>query len=252
MEPISSASTCENPEAEVEEESLRFSKSLQELKGLQSQLLDAADYCETTFSESKVKRVVLENTKEYLCRAMVTVVDHLGNVSANLESLICQTSTFSKAEFRINCLKQRLLLCEQYAHTLALSKVQWSENLPRFHSRYLTSSSTYEKSSSEKLRDSGSEVPSKIKDMLVLEEEDLPLFMYTQKPSPNFKLTTASAKGQTNLALDVVPVQDVLSVLTKIPNQKFHFQMNQKVGRHRKSLRSADMLWFIRPRKHSQ
>ena len=37
---------------------------------------------------------------------MVTVVDHLGNVSANLEGLISQTSAFSEAESRIQCLKQ--------------------------------------------------------------------------------------------------------------------------------------------------
>ncbi|XP_028774012.1 protein ABIL2-like [Neltuma alba] len=252
MEPISSALPCANPEAEVEEENLRFAKSLQELRGLQSQLRDAAYYCETTFLESKVKREVLENTKEYLCGAMVTVVDHLGNVSANLDSLISQTSAFSEAELRISCLKQRLLSCEEYANSLALSKMQWSDNLPRFHSRYLSPSSTCEGSRGEKLRDSGSEVPSKIKDMLLLEEEDLPLFMYTQKPNPNFKLTTATAKGHANLALDVVPVQDVLSVFTKIPNQTFHFQVTEKAGRHRKSLRNSDKLWLIRPRKHSQ
>lgn len=49
---------------------------------------------------------VLKNTKEYLCGAMVTVVDHLGNVSANLESLISQANTFCEAESHINCLKQ--------------------------------------------------------------------------------------------------------------------------------------------------
>ncbi|XP_054787820.1 probable protein ABIL5 [Prosopis cineraria] len=257
MKPMASASLCENPEAEVEEEeeeedeSLLFAKSLQELRGLQSQLRDAADICEATFSESKEKKELLENTKEYLCRAVVTVVDHLGNVSANLESLISQTNAFSEAELRINCLKQRLLSCDQYAHRLALTKLQWSENLPRFHSRYLSSLTTFERSGSEKFRDSDSKAPPKIKD-IVLEEEDLPLFMYTQKPCPNFKLTTATDKGHTNLPLDMVPVQDAMTVLTKVPNQTFHFQVNQKPGRQRKSLRGSDMLWLIRPRKHSQ
>ena len=48
----------------------------------------------------------MDNTKEYICRAVVTVVDHLGNVSANLEGLISQTDAFSDAELRIQCLKQ--------------------------------------------------------------------------------------------------------------------------------------------------
>jgi len=37
---------------------------------------------------------------------MITVVDHLGNVSANLEGLISQTNAFSEAESRIQSLKQ--------------------------------------------------------------------------------------------------------------------------------------------------
>lgn len=49
---------------------------------------------------------VVENTKEYICRAVVTVVDHLGCVSANLSCLVSETNAFSDAELRINCLKQ--------------------------------------------------------------------------------------------------------------------------------------------------
>jgi len=52
----------------------------------------------------------MENTKEYICRAIVTVVDHLGNVSATLEGLISQTNAFSEAESRIQCLKQVSIL----------------------------------------------------------------------------------------------------------------------------------------------
>lgn len=49
---------------------------------------------------------VVENTKEYVCRAMVTVVDHLGNVTSNLESCISQTNAFNEVELRLNCLNQ--------------------------------------------------------------------------------------------------------------------------------------------------
>lgn len=49
---------------------------------------------------------VVENTKEYVCRAVITVVDHLGCVSANLNGLISENNEFSDAELRIDCLKQ--------------------------------------------------------------------------------------------------------------------------------------------------
>lgn len=51
-------------------------------------------------------RRVVENTKEYLCRAVVTVVDHLGSVSANLDYRLSNDCAFSETEFRINGLKQ--------------------------------------------------------------------------------------------------------------------------------------------------
>lgn len=49
---------------------------------------------------------VIENTKEYLCRAIVTVVDHLGSVSANLEHQLSETDSVSETELRMNNLKQ--------------------------------------------------------------------------------------------------------------------------------------------------
>ncbi|KAK4280893.1 hypothetical protein QN277_012452 [Acacia crassicarpa] len=220
-----SSSPFETPEAEVEE-SINFDKSIQELRELRSQLHHAADYCETAFLKGKEKSQVLENTKEYLCRAVVTVIDHLGNVSANLDCLISQTNAFSDAELRINSLKQRLLSCEQYADKLALTNMRWSEKLPCFHSRYL-SSPTLEKSSGEKSSDSEAKVPWNAKTKNVKDQ--------------NIKSTSAT----------MVPVRDGLSVLTKVPNATFHFQCTQKVGRHRKSFHGSDILLLIRRMKRT-
>lgn len=48
----------------------------------------------------------MENTKEYICRAVVAVVDHLGCVSSNLNQSISKNNEFSEAELRINSLNQ--------------------------------------------------------------------------------------------------------------------------------------------------
>lgn len=248
--------SLEKQEAEAEEgENMRFHKSLQELRELQSQLHHAADYCETTFLKSEAKRDVMENTKEYIYRAMVTVVDHLGNVSANLEGLVSQTNAFSEAESRIQCLKQRLFSCEQYADKLNLTKMRWREKVPRFHSRYLSSPPILERSSCEKLRDSKTEDPSKIEDKHILEkQEDLPLFLYTQKvhANKNLKPTSVTTLNKHNNLTMVVPVRDGLSVLTKVSNPTFHFQGSPKVTRHRRSLHGSDILWLIRRTKRIQ
>ncbi|CAL0312488.1 unnamed protein product [Lupinus luteus] len=248
-------STDDKPADEAEvEESMGFEKYIQELKELRSQLHNAADYCESTFMESQDKKTeVLESTKEYICKSVVTVIDHLGNVSANFEGLISQTNAFSEAELRIQCLKQRLLSCEHYAHEFTLAKMQFSHNLARLHSRYLSSTPTLDRSSSGKPRDSESQIPSKMKDKHVqATHDDLPLFMYTDKPHPiqNLKPTTATVKGH-NTFPTVVPVGDDLSVLTKVPNATFQFQSAQKVGHHRRSLHGRDILWLMRRTKRT-
>nr|KJB54213.1 hypothetical protein B456_009G025800 [Gossypium raimondii] len=210
----------------------RFDKSLQELRDLRSQLHYAADYCETTFLNSEEKKTVVENTKEYLCKAVVTFVDHLGNVSANLNHSISQTNSFSEAELRINCLHQRLLSCQQFAHNLALTRVKWNPILSRHNRRYLSAPTlaAVEKSN-ENSRATISAIPGKLVNKHELDTEGVPLFFFT------------------------LPVRDGFSMLSKGSNPTFHFQQgNKKHGRkslYRKSLPSADILSFIRRARRS-
>lgn len=225
----------------------RFDKSLRELRQLRDQLHHAADYSETTFLNSKEKKIVVENTKEYICKAVVRVVDHLGTVSANLNCCISQTNAFSEAELRINCLKQRLLACDQYAHKLALSKLRWSENLKRYHPRYLSKPSANIEKACEDSRDStDDQTGGRFIDQNELDrQKEIPLFLYTYTYKPSIE------KGNSDLAL-VLPVRDGLSALSKRSiNPTFHFQGTQKIGRHRRSLQGSDILSLFRRAKRT-
>ncbi|XWS69899.1 hypothetical protein CRYUN_Cryun03dG0003200 [Craigia yunnanensis] len=241
------------------DEGFRFYKSLQELRDLRSQLHYAADYCETTFLKSEEKKAVVENTKEYICKAVVTFVDHLGNVSANLNHCISKTNAFSEAEFRINCLKQRLLSCEQFAHKLALTRVKWNPNLPRHHRRYLSAPTiaTVEKSNEDSRVSIAPSIP-KLIDKHELDTEGVPLFFFTctDKPSLSKSPSLRSNFDECDSDSALVPVRDGLSVLSKGSNPTFHFQQgNKKLGRksfYRKPLQSADILSFIRRTRRSR
>ncbi|KAG6662240.1 hypothetical protein I3843_03G212900 [Carya illinoinensis] len=226
------------------EDIIRFEKSLQELRALRAQLHYAADYSETTFLNAKEKKMVMENTKEYICRSVVTVVDHLGTVSADLNCRISQTNAFSDAELRINCLKQRLLVCEQYAHKLALSRLRWSESMRRYHRRYLSMPITTVEKACEGSRDTDDQTDGKIIDQHELERKDVPLFLYTYTHKPSLE------KRDSDLAL-ALPVRDGLSVLSKGLNTTFHFQGVQKIGRSRKSFQGSDILSLIRRNKRT-
>ncbi|PQP96539.1 putative protein ABIL5 [Prunus yedoensis var. nudiflora] len=228
MEEIENSKPCSGQDSEAKSKPLdivSFDKSLQELKDLRSQLHYAADYCESTFLNAKEKKVVMDNTKEYVCRAVVIVVDHLGCVSANLNGLISETNAFSETELRIDCLKQRFFLCEQYSHKLALPKVRWREILPRHNARFLSALRDAEKTS-EDLRDPATPASRKTIDNHEFDKEAaMPLFLYTSSRKPSL------SKGETNSAL--VPVRDGLSILSRGPNPTFHFQESRKMDASR-------------------
>ncbi|KAM0946084.1 putative ABI family protein [Dioscorea sansibarensis] len=114
-------------------------ESLQELKELRSQLHNAADHCETLFLKAKQKKIVMENTKSYLCRAIVTVIDHLGTVSSKLEWGLHENSKVSQIEQRIDCLRQKVLTCQQYSVDFDLSTFRWSSEFQKHYGHYTSS-----------------------------------------------------------------------------------------------------------------
>ncbi|XP_050218232.1 probable protein ABIL5 [Mercurialis annua] len=218
------------PQNESENTS-RFDKSLQELRDLRSQLHYAADYCESTFLNSKKKKMDVDSTKEYICRAVVAVVDHLGCVSANLNHAISEADEISDAEFRIDTLKQRLQSCEQFSHKIALTRVRWHPNLPKFHRRYLSTPILNFEKSNEKVTEKHG-----------FEAEDLPLLLYT--------CSETIEKDKPTSAI-VLPVHDGVSTLmSKTPIPTFHFQqISEKHVRYKlfkKSVHNSDILSLIR------
>ncbi|KAK9142628.1 hypothetical protein Syun_012028 [Stephania yunnanensis] len=134
---VSKSYFCNGLGAEVAEDEARFYASLRELKGLRSQLYFAADYYKSSFLKAKQRTMVMENTKEYICRAMVTVVDHLGSVYTNLEYRLHEPNIFSDTPLRIDCLKQRLLTCQSHAQNLVLSNLRLDGDLQRYNSNYI-------------------------------------------------------------------------------------------------------------------
>ncbi|XP_050387925.1 putative protein ABIL2 [Argentina anserina] len=242
MEKMENSIPCSVKQEDSEGESMdimNFDKSLQELKALSSQLHYAAEYCESTFLAAQEKRAVVENTREYVCRAVVTVVDHLGCVSANISGLISETKEFSDAELRINCLKQRILLCEQFTHKFALTRTRWHETLPRHSARFLFAPIRHDEKSKEDMRDSGVPAFRKAIDKHEFErEEAMPLFLYTYSHKPSL------SKDNANPAL--VPVRDGLSILSRGPKPTFHFQETRKGRNVRKSGQGGDMFSLMR------
>ncbi|XP_065009669.1 probable protein ABIL5 isoform X2 [Musa acuminata AAA Group] len=157
--PLTKTPSKQYGEDEGEED--RFHNALLELKDLRSQLYHAADYCETAFSTAEQKKMILEGTKSYICEAIVAVVDHLGNVSSKLEQSLLANTADVQTERRIDCLKQRLLTCQQYAVSLELSSMQLSLKFPQHHEHYVSAVTQHIEKWSDLSRPGGSETPTK-------------------------------------------------------------------------------------------
>ncbi|XP_057545660.1 protein ABIL1-like isoform X2 [Amaranthus tricolor] len=234
-------------------ESLPFLKSLQDLR---AQIEEAADYCEKSYLKSEDKALVLHNTKEYLCRSVVTIVDHLGSVSASLDCCIQTSSRAHELETRINCLKQKLDSYDQFHYNFTLTKIRWSTDLPRHHPRYILPQSDPSKESSspprelnhptDLIKDGGSEL--KI-------VEDVPLLLHTS--SNEICLGTSPSSPLVIHAKDItaMPVHDGFAAAPKlIRNPSFQFQDIRRPGGirrllHWKSANDEEILSILRRSK---
>ncbi|KAI3801926.1 hypothetical protein L1987_30044 [Smallanthus sonchifolius] len=159
---------------------------------------------------------VLKNTKEYIHNALVTVVDHLGSVSANLDQHLSKTGSIYQTEVKINILNQKLLTCQDYSHKIALAKVSERENNPKYNSRYIKPH----------------ELKLKEYDELKVDEE-VPLFLYT---CHNYKPSSLHEVSKSMLA-----VRDNLSVQPR--SESFQLQDKSKSRRG---------LLFIKSRHNSE
>ncbi|KAF5183737.1 Abil1 [Thalictrum thalictroides] len=242
-----------NTECDLDENA-RFDKSLLELKELSSQLHYAAKYCENSFLKSKEKKMVMENTKEYICRALVTVVDHLGSVSANLESQLLGKQQFFDSEHRMICLQQRLSTCQEYTQKLTLSRLCQSDNLRKHHTRYISlPTSDIEKSSNVSREVDDSLDPKTTLKYSLDATKEIPLFLYANAQKPLLtKLSESDVNCAKKFSIElssaglkfpaVLPIRDTF--LISIPrNPSFHFQETKKLGRKEQNRKSLQLPW---------
>ncbi|XP_051131636.1 probable protein ABIL5 isoform X2 [Andrographis paniculata] len=190
----------------VDDDAVKFRKSLKELRVLSSQLYHIADYCETAFGRSRNKRLIVEGAKKYASEAVVTVVDHLGSISASLELTISRSNPVPDAQRRIDSLNQRIWTCQDQFHKVALARFRWHAELSRFHHRYISLPICSPATMSSASRDPG---------------KDGDAFSCKNHLLRNFKAE------EDNKVL--VPVQDVgIQTLPRLEISKFRLQENPK------------------------
>ncbi|KAL0427029.1 UNVERIFIED_CONTAM: putative protein ABIL5 [Sesamum latifolium] len=200
-------------------------KSVQELRDFSSQVYRAADHCESSFLNTQDKRIVLETTKEYISRAVVTVVDHLGGISANLEYSLRNSDSIPQTEHKIDMLKLRIGTCQQQFHKLALERFYLTADFSRHHCRYILPPSKDSGTKNVESRCAKGDVQADEEKRNEFETEE-PLFLHTYncKPSLQVENSKTDMVKSNEFSSPVLPVNDRLAILPKAEQSTFQFQ----------------------------
>ncbi|KAK4400278.1 protein ABIL2 [Sesamum angolense] len=82
-----------------------------DLKNLRKQLYTAAEYFESSYGKNDHKQLVIESSKDYVAKALVSTVDHLGSVADKLNRFLDEKAKeFSATKIRFSCMEQVLRL----------------------------------------------------------------------------------------------------------------------------------------------
>ncbi|GMJ06279.1 ABL interactor-like protein 3 [Hibiscus trionum] len=105
------------------QQSLLFSETLKDLKGLRKQLYSAAEYFEMTYNKEAQKQIVEDTLKDYAIKALVNTVDHLGSVAYKVNNFLDdKMDEISGMDLRLSCLEQRLRTCQEFVNLGGISQ----------------------------------------------------------------------------------------------------------------------------------
>ncbi|XP_004300497.1 PREDICTED: protein ABIL2-like [Fragaria vesca subsp. vesca] len=115
-----------------------FSENLNELTNLRKQLYSAAEYFEISYSKEDQKQLVVETLKDYVIKAVINTVDHLGSVAYKVNGFLDdKVSEVSETELRLSSFEQRLRTCRDFSNQGGLFQHSFAINFPKHHKRYI-------------------------------------------------------------------------------------------------------------------
>jgi hypothetical protein len=115
-----------------------FSDTLKDLKNLRKQLYSAAEYFEVSYQKDDYNELVVETLKEYVTKAVVGTVDHLGSVAYKVNGYLDeQLDQVSLTALRISCIEKRLQTCREYSDLRVLSQQSLMIKTPKHYKQYI-------------------------------------------------------------------------------------------------------------------
>ncbi|KAK2978635.1 hypothetical protein RJ640_019092 [Escallonia rubra] len=145
---VNSTNGASNYDEIFMQHSLLFADSLKDLKNLRKQLYSAAEYFELAYYREddheqlnlflNVRRLV-DVLKEYVSKALINTVDHLGSVAYKVNNFLDEkVKLVSETELQMFGIEQRLRVCQEFSDHGGLSQQILVINTPKYHKQYIT------------------------------------------------------------------------------------------------------------------
>ncbi|KAL7149845.1 hypothetical protein ABFS83_05G068700 [Erythranthe nasuta] len=134
---ITAPRKCSNYNEMFMQHSLQFADSLKDLKNLREQLYSAAEYFESSYEKDDHQQFVIESSKDYVAKALVSTVDHLGSVADKLNKFVDEKANeFSATNIRFSCIEQRLNTFRGFIDLRGVSQKSLIE-APKHYKQYI-------------------------------------------------------------------------------------------------------------------
>ncbi|XP_076900873.1 protein ABIL2-like [Bidens hawaiensis] len=138
MEPVKDLHLPSNYDEIFMQRSLIFADNLQDLRNVRSQLYKAAEFFEDTYHKTNHDPLLLESLKDYVSKALISTIDHLGSVTSKVNSFLDENIDEAfETNFRVLCIKQRMQTCQTFSHHEGLSQQSLVIHTPKYHKQYL-------------------------------------------------------------------------------------------------------------------
>ncbi|KAL1568866.1 protein ABIL2-like [Salvia divinorum] len=137
MGSISTPHKASNYDEIFMQRSLQFAESLKDLKVLKNQLYSAAEYFESSYDKDDHQILVMESSKDYVTKAVVSTVDHLGSIADKLNKFLDEKANeFSATNIRFSCIQQKLSTFQGFIDLRGVSQHSLMAEAPKHHKQY--------------------------------------------------------------------------------------------------------------------
>ncbi|KAJ9549741.1 hypothetical protein OSB04_022284 [Centaurea solstitialis] len=116
---------------------LHFADSLKDLRNIRNQLYSAAEFFEDSYLRNDHDQLFLESLKDYVSKALISTIDHLGSVTSKVDSFLDENiDEVFETNLRVLCIEQRLRTCQSYSDHEGFSQQSLVIQIPKYHKQY--------------------------------------------------------------------------------------------------------------------